>query len=505
MAPHTLPQSPANWQISKHGVLVLWGFGIKVRMDRDAFLAEWGVGLKRYQVRLSRVEGHKLRRVVLIGSDGYFSLEALRFITDVGASLEVIDKRGKALMVCSPVAPSVSKLRRAQSLALTNGVALAISKEIISEKLADQAALVRDILNNPTIADTIARIKAELSSAESIEAVRLVEARGSKKYWSAWTGVAIRWARKDERRVPNSWKIFSSRISPLTHSPRLAADPMNACMNLIHTLCESECRIALCAMGLDPDIGMLHVDTPNRSSLACDLQEIVRSKADAFVLNFIQNEVLRKADFWEDRQGCCRLSTALAGSLCQTSDIWRRFVEPKAEWIALKLHESINPTRSHFTRRPATRLTQQWRREVKGSVVPVVEMPKPAHVCRDCGAPLRRQDRDRCARCAKRETQKNFKIGRKEAQNPNALAKRTSTMQVHKAAIDNWNPADLPAWLNRDAYSHRIVPALAHVPLSLIRSTLGISEPYARWIKDGKRIPHARHWAALAKLVGIAA
>jgi CRISPR/Cas system-associated endonuclease Cas1 len=196
MAPHTLPQSPANWQISKHGVLVLWGFGIKVRMDRDAFLAEWGVGLKRYQVRLSRVEGHKLRRVVLIGSDGYFSLEALRFITDVGASLEVIDKRGKALMVCSPVAPSVSKLRRAQSLALTNGVALAISKEIISEKLADQAALVRDILNNPTIADTIARIKAELSSAESIEAVRLVEARGSKKYWSAWTGVAIRWARK---------------------------------------------------------------------------------------------------------------------------------------------------------------------------------------------------------------------------------------------------------------------------------------------------------------------
>src|SRR5207253_3837864 len=118
--------------IPKLGVLVLHGFGINVRLDRIHFLAEWGVGLMRYQMRLSRVEGHKLRRVILLGSDGYISLEALRFISDVGATFSMIDKRGKALMVCTPVAPSDSKLRRAQSLALGNGVALAISKEIIA-------------------------------------------------------------------------------------------------------------------------------------------------------------------------------------------------------------------------------------------------------------------------------------------------------------------------------------------------------------------------------------
>src|SRR6266699_2507053 len=149
MAALNLNHPPELQQLPKHGVLTLWGFGIKVRLVNSHFLAEWGVGLDRYQVRLSRVEGHKLRRVILLGSDGYISLESLRFITDVGASFSMLDKRGKAIMVCSPVSPTDAKLRRQQSIALTNGVALRISKEIIRQKLEGQAALVREMLNEP--------------------------------------------------------------------------------------------------------------------------------------------------------------------------------------------------------------------------------------------------------------------------------------------------------------------------------------------------------------------
>src|SRR5439155_12178721 len=113
-ASHTLLNSPAICKPS-NGVLVLHGFGIKLRVDRSHLFASWGVGLERYQARLSRVDGRKLRRVVVIGSDGYCSLEALRFISDVGASFSMIDKRGKALIVCGPTAPHDSKLFRAQS------------------------------------------------------------------------------------------------------------------------------------------------------------------------------------------------------------------------------------------------------------------------------------------------------------------------------------------------------------------------------------------------------
>jgi CRISPR/Cas system-associated endonuclease Cas1 len=62
----------------------------------------------------------------------------------------------------------------------------------------------------------------------------------------------------------------------LTHSPRLASSPANALLNLLYALLEGESRLSAAAMGLDPGIGVLHVDTPNRDSLACDLMMNLR-------------------------------------------------------------------------------------------------------------------------------------------------------------------------------------------------------------------------------------
>jgi hypothetical protein len=94
-------------------------------------------------------------------------------------------------------------------------------------------------------------------------------------------------------------------------------------------------------------------------------------------------------------------------------------------------------------------------------------------------------------------------VGRKSAQRPEHLAKRAATMRRHKQAIQNWNPSDLPAWLTRDVYVKQIQPALVSVAKSQIRSALGVSEPYSSDIHAGRRIPHARHWQALAQLAGV--
>jgi CRISPR-associated endonuclease Cas1 len=505
LASPTIPQSPAIQQISKHGVLVLWGFGIKLRIDREHLFAEWGVGLKRYQARLSRVEGRKLRRVILLSSDGYISLESLRFVMEVGVSLAMIDKRGKALLVCSPVAPSDSKLKRGQSLALGNGTALRISREIIRQKVDEQATLVRDMLHDDATADAILRFRDELQRAENLVAVREAERSAALAYWHAWSDVSLRWARKDERRVPAHWKVFGSRISPLTHSPRLAINPAGSLLNFLYCLLENETRIAIVAMGMLPEIGLLHADVPNRDSLVFDLMEVCRPKVDAFVLNFLQNEVFRKADWWEDRNGNCRMVTALAIKLCETSDTWRKFCAPVAEYVAGELWRSIRQGRISKSYRPlASRLTQEHRREAKGRKVPAVELPKPAHGCRDCGAPLRRQDGARCSKCARLATRKNLRAGRKSAQQSESLAKRAATQHEHQAANRAWNPANLPAWLDRDAYLNRIVPALGHVPKSEIRQVLGVSESYSIYIQTGMRIPHARHWLKLAQIARIA-
>jgi hypothetical protein len=50
----------------------------------------------------------------------------------------MLDRRGKVLAVTGPVAPSDAKLRRAQALAVSNGTALKISKELISQKLGHE-------------------------------------------------------------------------------------------------------------------------------------------------------------------------------------------------------------------------------------------------------------------------------------------------------------------------------------------------------------------------------
>ena len=79
-------------------------------------------------------------------------------------------------------------------------------------------------------------------------------------------------------------------MSPLTGSPRLAVNPPNAILNYLYALLESESRLAAAALGLDPGIGVLHVDTPARDSLACDLMEAVRPQIDGFLIDWVTRE-----------------------------------------------------------------------------------------------------------------------------------------------------------------------------------------------------------------------
>src|SRR6266478_3248617 len=177
-----MPVSP----IGKQGVLTVWGYGIRVQVSAGHLTLHDGIADERRTIRLPRVN-HGLRRLVMIGSDGFITLEALRWISDIGAAFVMLDRRGKVLAVTGPVSQSDAKLRRAQALALGNGTALKISKELISRKLGGQAMLVQDMLSDSTTAGSIDRFRTKLPNAESIESVRLIEARAARLYWQAWS------------------------------------------------------------------------------------------------------------------------------------------------------------------------------------------------------------------------------------------------------------------------------------------------------------------------------
>jgi CRISPR-associated endonuclease Cas1 len=490
----------------RQGVIALFGFGSSVRVDRGHLILEDGIGADRRQARFPRV-GHGLRRLVVIGSDGMVSFAALRWLADQDASFVMLDRDGSVLATTGPVRSSDAKLRRAQSLSLSNGTALRIARELIRRKLSGQEDVARRKLLDSATADTIARYRAELPQSDSISTLRLIESQAARVYWSAWSTLPINFPKNDLPRVPDHWRSFGARVSPLTGSPRLAANPPNAILNYLYCVLESEARLAAAALGLDPGLGVLHVDTPARDSLACDLMEPVRSSVDSYLLDWITRQPLRREWFFEQRDGNCRLMGPFAVRLSETAAIWRRAVAPVAEWVAKQFWSTTHKrTQSDL---PPTHLTQTHRREANGISSPKTTMrtSRAENLCRGCGKSIN-PGREHCAHCAVSPATERLaiasRLGRAAAQTPEALAKQADSQRRHSRARSSWDESSQPEWLTPELFAQKIQPQLASLSTSLIRSRIGVSRWYASRIRRGYR-PHPRHWQALAQLAGVSA
>jgi CRISPR-associated endonuclease Cas1 len=491
--------------VPESGVVTLFGYGIRVSVNQGHLELEDGIGASRREARLPRVR-HGLRRLVVIGADGMVSLAALRWLADQDASFVMLDRHGSVLATTGPVRPSDARLRRAQALAHQSGAALQIARELIGQKLEAQEKLARGALNNPVAAETIVRVRETLPAAKTIDAIRLLESRGAYAYWGAWSDLTINFPKADLRRVPDHWRTFRNRVSPLTASPRLASNPLNAMLNYIYALLESEARLAVAALGLDPGLGVLHADTPARDSLACDVMEPVRPMVDAYLLNWITHETLRREWFFEQRDGSCRLMGPFAAQLSKTAPNWGSAVAPFAEMVSRMLWKNIPKQVRHH--RPPTHLTQLNRRESKAipSSPVIAPLPHAQSFCRECGAEIGR-GRSYCAPCSLRLSTASLleaaPRGRIAAQSDEAQTRRSETQLRHRAASLAWNASDLSAWLNENFYLTEIQPRLPRITLSVLSSKLGISIPYAVDIRSARRIPHRRHWELLAQLVGV--
>src|SRR5258708_5537264 len=314
------------------------------------------------------------------------SLAALRWLADQDARCVMLERDGSVLATTGPVRPSDAKLRRAQALAHSSGAALRITRELISQKLAGQERVARHKLLDSTTADAIAHFSSEVPAGENITTVRLIESQGARAYWSAWSALPVNFPKNDLSRVPEHWRSFGARVSPLTGSPRHATNPPNAILNYLYSVLESEARLAAAALGLDPGLGVLHVDTTARDSLACDLMEPVRPQVDSYVLDWITRQPLHREWFFEECNGNCRLMAPFAGELSETAPTWGRAVAPIAEWVAHAFWSTIRKPDVPF----ATRLTQANKRQAKG--VPCFPPAPPAlrrqTLCRGCGKNL---------------------------------------------------------------------------------------------------------------------
>ncbi len=503
----TVSQFPKsrNLLIPRHGILTLYGYGIRVYVDRGHLIVKDGIGRDRHEGRYARV-GHGLRRLIVIGSDGFVSLGALRWLADQKASFVMLERDGSLIVATGPVGPSDARLRRAQALAKQTEVALEISRELIKQKLVGQEQIARERLNDERVAETIAASRASLEETQTIEAVRSLEAQAAAAYWSAWRGVKITFPKTDLPRVPDHWLPFGTRKSPLSGSPRLAANPSNAVLNYLYALVESESRLAAVALGLDPGIGFLHVDTDARDSLACDLMEAVRPHIDAYLLDWIRRQPFRREWFFEKSDGNCRLMAQFCLRLSETAQTWGALVAPVAEWVSRKLWSTIRTSGRQTN--PATHLTQTNRREAKGEGfhLPLPPAPQPPRVCPSCGAPVKAR-KTHCVACAIAIQRRDFlriaEKGRVASHTGQTELKRGEAQTRRFIAQRQWDKSSQPAWLTEKFYSEQIQPRLASIKIKTLAASLGISIPYASSLRAGRRRPHPRHWGTLARIVDV--
>jgi CRISPR-associated endonuclease Cas1 len=498
-------QRSRNLLVPRHGVVTLFGYGIRVHVDRGHLILNDGIGGDRREARFARA-GHGLCRVVVIGSDGMVSLAALRWLADQDAAFVLLDRDGSILATTGQVRSSDARLRRAQVFAEESGAAVQITKELISQKLLGQEQVAREGLHNADVAEHIAGFGAAVGSAKTVLAIRQFESQAAKSYWHAWRAVPVNFPRADLRRVPEHWRHFGTRESPLTNSPRLAVNPTNAILNYVYAMLESEARLAAAALGLDPSLGVLHLDSRTRDSLACDLMEPVRPKVDAYLLDWLNRGPLRRQWFFEQRDGNCRLMGSFAQQLSETALTWRNAVAPYAERTARILWSTILRPPGRLT--PPTPLTQSHRRAAKGGNAdpPAMPAPRPPAICRLCGRAIK-PGTTCCASCSttisREELIKAARNGRIASQTPKVLARLAEKQRRHRLAERAWKPEDQPVWLDDNAYTQEIHPRLTDVTISTIALTLGVSLPYASDIRVGRRRPHPRHWLSLARLVGI--
>jgi CRISPR-associated endonuclease Cas1 len=480
-APETVTQSLQHCNfteiVPRQGVVTLFGYGINVHVDRGHLTMRDGIASQRREGRLPRV-GHGLKRLVVIGSDGSVSLSAFRWLADQRAAFVMLDRLGKVLVATGPVYPSDARLRRAQSLADDSGAAMRLAAELIRKKLFAQERLVRQQFHDEAAAQIIATQRHALKKANSKEDIRRFEAFGALAYWRAWHDLPVRFSQSDLQRVPNHWQFFGSRASSLTKSPRLAVSPPNAILNYIYAVLESEARLAISELGLDPGIGVLHNDTRTRDSLACDLMEPIRPQVDAFVLDWLRREPLQRKWFFEERNGNCRLTGQFSSMLSETSKLWRQALSPLAEWVA---HELWNVTsRAPREKAPATRLTQNRKRETKG-IPPIgqdVQMIRENHLM--LPKPLR-----------------------VNASDPIAQLRRAAGQKKQTVALKKWVRSEKPDWLDDKFFHQQIQPRLQSVKASDIQAALSVSQSYAMRIGACACEPHQRHWFSLARLVGV--
>ena len=250
-----------------------------------------------------RVPLHHLQAVVCFGHVN-LSAPLMHRLAESGIALVLLDANGRfKARLEGPVAGNVL-LRQAQHRAVENpAFTLEAARALVAGKIKNQRhVLLRgareakqpedEALLTRAALDLAASLRA-LPEAPTLDTLRGVEGEAARTYFEAIN----RLVRPDLRGT----FVMHGR------SRRPPRDRMNALMSFLYAMWMNDCRSALEAAGLDPQLGFLHAVRPGRAALALDLVEEFRPLADRLALTLINRGQLNAGDFVEREGGAVLL------------------------------------------------------------------------------------------------------------------------------------------------------------------------------------------------------
>ena len=250
-----------------------------------------------------RVPLHHLSAVVCFGHVSV-SLPLMHKLADSGISLVLLDTHGRFKARLEGSVSGNVLLRQAQHrLAGAPAFALNVARNCIAGKLRNcRQVLLRGSRESkaPEDAAILTRGAADLAAAlralpgaGDADTLRGIEGEAARQYFAALNAL-IRSSVRESFRMDG-------------RSRRPPRDRINALLSFVYSLLLNDCRSAVEAFGLDPQIGFLHVARPGRAALALDLMEEFRAFADRLVLSLINRGQIGPKDFVEREGGAVLL------------------------------------------------------------------------------------------------------------------------------------------------------------------------------------------------------
>ncbi|HUI07517.1 MAG TPA: type I-C CRISPR-associated endonuclease Cas1c [Verrucomicrobiae bacterium] len=249
---------------------------------------------------------HHLESICVFGPS-IISPPAMDLCWEQGVAVNFLSENGYFQARVTGVADTSVMLRRAQFRAADDPTkATAIARQIVAGKIQNarnsllRAARETDDVGEKqqleSATEALARSLRELETVRQLDAVRGSEGIAAQMYFAVFS-LMIKKQRNDF--------AFTARTR---RPPR---DRANCLLSFLYALVRHDCIAALTCVGLDPFVGFLHADRPNRPSLALDLMEEFRPwLADRLAVTLINRQQIQPDHFVAREGGAVEFTEA---------------------------------------------------------------------------------------------------------------------------------------------------------------------------------------------------